>query len=64
MKTLLMSALMLSTTILGAAPAFAQTAPIKNIVLVHGAFVDETSWNGVAAILTARATRLRPSRTP
>ncbi|MGO8543006.1 alpha/beta hydrolase, partial [Rhizobium leguminosarum] len=46
MKSLLMSALMLTTAMLGAAPARAQPAlpdqTIKNIVLVHGAFVDET----------------------
>ena len=58
MKTLLMSALMLSTAMLGAAPAFAATTlpagTIKNIVLVHGAFVDESSWDGVAAILKGK----------
>jgi pimeloyl-ACP methyl ester carboxylesterase len=29
----------------------AQAAPIKNIVLVHGAFVDGSGWNAVADIL-------------
>lgn len=51
MKTLL-SALLLSTAI-GAVPAVAQE-PAKNIVLVHGAFADETSWDKVAQILEGR----------
>jgi pimeloyl-ACP methyl ester carboxylesterase len=68
MKSLLMSALMLSTAALGVVPAFAQTAlpahTIKNIVLVHGAFVDETSWNGVAAILTAKGYKVTSVKNP
>lgn len=36
-----------------AAPAWAQTGqPIKNIVLVHGAFADGSGWDAVAKILT------------
>ena len=68
MKTLLLSALMFSTAILGVAPAFAQSAlpaqTIKNIVLVHGAFVDETSWDGVAAILTAKGYNVTAVKNP
>lgn len=68
MKSLLMSALMLSSTILSVAPAFAQTSlsakTIKNIVLVHGAFVDETSWNGVADILTAKGYKVTAVKNP
>lgn len=52
MKSLFLSALMMSTALFGATSASAE--PIKNIVLVHGAFVDETSWDGVAAILKAK----------
>lgn len=37
------------TPVLMAAPATA--APLPTIVLVHGAFADATSWNGVAAVL-------------
>jgi pimeloyl-ACP methyl ester carboxylesterase len=56
---------MLSTAILGIAPAMAQSAPaIKNIVLVHGAFVDETSWNGVAKILTAKGYNVTAVKNP
>lgn len=68
MKNLLMSALMLSTAMLGVTPAFAQTAlpagTIKNIVLVHGAFVNETSWNGVAGILTAKGYNVTAVKNP
>jgi pimeloyl-ACP methyl ester carboxylesterase len=68
MKTLLFSALMFSTAILGVAPAMAQGAlpakTIKNIVLVHGAFVDETSWDGVAAILTAKGYKVTAVKNP
>ncbi|MDI7863523.1 hypothetical protein MRS76_16330 [Rhizobiaceae bacterium n13] len=52
MKTILsMLMLMLSAAAFGAAPVLAQ--PAKNIVLVHGAFADETSWDKVAATLGA-----------
>jgi pimeloyl-ACP methyl ester carboxylesterase len=68
MKNLIFSALMLSTAVFGAAPASAQpTLPagvVKNIVLVHGAFVDETSWNGVAAILTAKGYKVTAVKNP
>ncbi len=68
MKTLLMSALMFSTAMLGAAPAFATTTlpagTIKNIVLVHGAFVDESSWDGVAAILAAKGYTVTAVKNP
>ncbi|MCX5044394.1 alpha/beta hydrolase [Aldersonia sp. NBC_00410] len=39
-----------------AAPASAQTLP--TVVLVHGAFADATSWDGVAADLRARGYRV------
>ena len=53
MKSVL-SALLLAAAAIGtAAPAFAQDAA-KNIVLVHGAFADESSWDKVAAILSAK----------
>ncbi len=41
---------MLAVATLGATPALAQEKA-KNIVLVHGAFADESSWDKVAAIL-------------
>ena len=68
MKSLFVSALMLTTAILGAAPAWAQSSladdTIKNIVLVHGAFVDETSWDAVASILTAKGYHVTAVKNP
>jgi pimeloyl-ACP methyl ester carboxylesterase len=68
MKNILRSALLLSAAAFGAAPASAQsTLPVgtvKNIVLVHGAFVDETSWNGVASILTAKGFKVTAVKNP
>lgn len=53
MKSVL-SALLLTTAAAGAtAPALAQETA-NNIVLVHGAFADESSWDKVAAILSAK----------
>ncbi|MFX0579516.1 alpha/beta fold hydrolase [Nocardia nepalensis] len=40
------------TPVLAATPATAASLP--TIVLVHGAFADTTSWNGVAAVLRDR----------
>lgn len=67
MKTLLLSALMLSTAALAIMPATAQTLPAgttRNIVLVHGAFADETSWNNVAAVLTAKGYNVTEVKNP
>ena len=68
MKALLLSTLLLSATMLGIVPASAQsTLPagtIKNVVLVHGAFVDETSWDAVAAILKARGYHVTAVKNP
>lgn len=68
MKHILRSALMLSAADVGAAPASAQSAlpagTVKNIVLVHGAFVDETSWNGVVSILTAKGYKVTAVKNP
>jgi pimeloyl-ACP methyl ester carboxylesterase len=48
--------LLSAAVVLGAAtaaiPAQAAAGRIKNIVLVHGAFVDGSGWKAVAAILT------------
>jgi pimeloyl-ACP methyl ester carboxylesterase len=67
-KSLLLSTLMFSTAILGVAPAFAQSGlpagTVKNIVLVHGAFVDETSWDGVVGILKAKGYTVTAVKNP
>lgn len=46
----ILTTLMLGTAALATGAA---AEPVKNIVLVHGAFADETSWDAVAKILTA-----------
>ncbi len=40
-----------AVALLSAAVAPAQAEPVKNIVLVHGAFADGSGWRGVADIL-------------
>jgi pimeloyl-ACP methyl ester carboxylesterase len=44
----------LATALSGVSPAQTQSRPAKNIVLVHGAFADGTSWGKVIPILEAR----------
>lgn len=53
LRHLCAGALFACTTVFSAVSASAATdaAPVKNIVLVHGAFVDASSWNDVIEIL-------------
>ena len=44
----------LASKLSGANTAFPQQQPVKNIVLVHGAFADGTSWGKVIPILESR----------
>ena len=44
----------LASTLSGANTALLQQQPVKNIVLVHGAFADGTSWRKVIPILESR----------
>jgi len=44
----------LASTLCGANTALPQQQPVKNIVLVHGAFADGTSWGKVIPILESR----------
>jgi pimeloyl-ACP methyl ester carboxylesterase len=56
MKNLLLTALMLSTAAFAAPVSGAEKLPpgtARNIVLVPGAFADESSWDNVSAILKA-----------
>jgi pimeloyl-ACP methyl ester carboxylesterase len=65
MKRLFLSAVMMSAAILGITPASAQSSrTTRNIVLVHGAFVDETSWNGVAEVLKAKGYHVTVVKNP
>jgi hypothetical protein len=36
-------------------PIMAQSTPVKNIVLVHGAFADGSSWSKVIHLLQSEA---------
>ena len=62
MQTVL-TTLLFATAALGAGSAFAQ-GKAENIVLVHGAFADETSWDKVAAILKAKGYKVTEVANP
>lgn len=53
MKSVL-SALVFGAAAVGAAGAALAAEPAKNVVLVHGAFADETSWDKVAQLLSTK----------
>jgi pimeloyl-ACP methyl ester carboxylesterase len=54
MKTVLAAGIGAATALAGAGQAQSQQHPVKNIVLVHGAFADGTSWGKLIPILEAR----------
>ena len=69
MNHLIVSAIALGAAALGAVPTLGAQPPLpagvaRNIVLVHGAFVDETSWDPVAAILTAKGFHVTEVKNP
>ncbi|MEX3895365.1 alpha/beta fold hydrolase [Paraburkholderia sp. BR10954] len=47
-----------------APPAAALGGPVRNIVLVHGAFVDGSSWNGVVAKLQQKGYHVSSVQNP
>ncbi|MFP4849682.1 alpha/beta fold hydrolase [Paraburkholderia sp. BR14264] len=47
-----------------AQPAAALGGPVRNIVLVHGAFVDGSSWNGVVAKLQQKGYHVSSVQNP
>src|SRR5499427_3625405 len=53
-KTLLAGIVGVATVLSGWTQPQSQQPPVKNIVLVHGAFADGTSWAKVIPILEAR----------
>lgn len=66
----LIAALAVAASVAGASAVQAQPAlpsasaqPVRNIVLVHGAFADGSGWRGVYDELTARGTGSTSSRT-
>src|SRR5258705_14001902 len=54
---LAMTALLLSASL-------ADAAPVKNIVLVHGAFADGSSWSRVIPILQAKGYHVTAGQNP
>lgn len=48
-----LNSLLVTLAVTATPPALAETA-VRNVVLVHGAFADEHSWDAVAGILTQR----------
>jgi pimeloyl-ACP methyl ester carboxylesterase len=52
--TLIAGGVGMASALSGASPAHPQQQPVKNIVLVHGAFADGTSWGKVIPILESR----------
>jgi pimeloyl-ACP methyl ester carboxylesterase len=54
MKTVLAAGIGAALALAGAGQAQAQQQPVRNIVLVHGAFADGTSWGKVIPILESR----------
>src|SRR5271154_5332696 len=45
-------------------PVMAQSTPVKNIVLVHGAFADGSSWSKVIPILQAKGYNVVAAQNP
>ncbi|MFM0338102.1 alpha/beta fold hydrolase [Paraburkholderia fungorum] len=46
------------------APAAPMSGPVRNVVLVHGAFVDGSSWNGVIAKLQQKGYHVSSVQNP
>src|SRR5277367_2979153 len=53
-KTVVAGGIGVAAAFSSAGHAQTQSQPVKNIVLVHGAFADGTSWGKVIPILEAR----------
>jgi pimeloyl-ACP methyl ester carboxylesterase len=67
MKNLFLTTLMLSAAVFGAPASAADKLPpgtAKNIVLVPGAFADESSWDNVSAILKAKGYHVNAVKLP
>ena len=53
-----------ATLALSASAAHAQAVPVRNIVLVHGAFADGSGWRGIYDELTALGIRVSIVQNP
>lgn len=58
------TAFLAAASLAGSAAVAAQPAPIRNVVLVHGAFVDGSGWRGVYDRLTARGYKVSIVQNP
>ena len=63
-KTLLAGIVGVATALSGCTQAQPQQPTVKNIVLVHGAFADGTSWAKVIPILEARGFHVTAVQNP
>ena len=61
-ETFLAGSIGVATAFAGSSQAQSPQQPVKNIVLVHGAFADGTSWGKVRSALPVRARALRSDR--
>ena len=67
MKNLFLTTLMLSAAVFGAPASAAEKLPpgtTRNIVLVPGAFADESSWDNVSEILKAKGYHVNAVKIP
>src|SRR5271154_333348 len=53
LRKFVLAILFTAVSIIGG-PVMAQSTPVKNIVLVHGAFADGSSWSKVIPLLQAK----------
>ncbi len=60
----LRSAAYLASLLVLAAPLAARAEPLKNVVLVHGAWVDASGWKPIADILTAEGFKVTMVQEP
>jgi pimeloyl-ACP methyl ester carboxylesterase len=63
-ETFLTGSIGIAAALSGAAQTHAQHQPVKNIVLVHGAFADGSSWSKVIRILEARGFHVAAVQNP
>jgi pimeloyl-ACP methyl ester carboxylesterase len=63
-KTVAAGSIGVATALAGVSHAQAQSEPVKNILLVHGAFADGTSWGKVIPILEARGFHVTAVQNP
>src|SRR5262245_640298 len=63
-KAILAGSIGLTAALSGISPGQTRLQPVKNILLVHGAFADGTSWGKVIPILEARGFHVTAVQNP